>query len=129
MTTNLVPKSSTGFVCEHCDYYTSRKSQYDRHLSTAKHYGKENASSWQVNASEKVPKSFRCICGKEYKHDSSYYKNKKKCSFVDNSLNNEENISFTTEEIEEKSEEEKHSISEKLNTSGIPDPELLIRTS
>jgi hypothetical protein len=99
-------KSSIKYLCKVCDYYTSRKSQYDRHLSTAKHNGKENASSWLVNASEKVPKSFKCVCGKEYKHDSSYYKHKKKCCFVDNSSNNDENISLTTEEIEEKSEED-----------------------
>jgi len=106
MTSENSEKSSKKYLCEICDYTTSRKSQYERHLSTAKHNGKENASSWQVNASEKVPKSFKCICGKEYKHDSSYYKHKKKCSFVDNSLNNEENISLITEEIEEKYEEE-----------------------
>jgi hypothetical protein len=99
-------KSSIKYLCSTCHYHTSRKSQYERHLSTAKHCGKENASSWLVNASEKVPKFFGCICGKEYKHDSSYYKHKKKCSFTDNSLNTEENISFTTEEIEEKSEED-----------------------
>ena len=99
-------KSSIKYLCKSCDYHTSRKSQYVRHLSTAKHNGKENASSWLVNASEKVPKSFKCICGKEYKHDSSYYKHKKKCSFIDNNSTCEENISSTTEEIEEKSEEE-----------------------
>ena len=27
----------------------------------------------------KKPKSFVCICGKSYKHDSSYYKHKKTC--------------------------------------------------
>jgi hypothetical protein len=30
--------------------------------------------------SENVPKKFQCICGKEYRHDSSYYKHKKICS-------------------------------------------------
>ena len=37
MTYNKVPKSSNEFSCEKCDYNTSRLSQYDRHLLTAKH--------------------------------------------------------------------------------------------
>jgi hypothetical protein len=106
MTSEKNEKSSVKYLCKICDYCTSRKSQYIRHIATAKHIGKENASSWQVNASEKVQKMFECICGKKYKHDSSYYKHKKKCSFTDNSLNNEENISLTTEEIEENTEED-----------------------
>jgi len=106
MTSENSEKSSVKYFCKSCHYNTSRKSQYERHLSTAKHTGKENASSWLVNASEKVPKSFKCICGKEYKHDSSYYKHKKKCSFIDNNSSCEENISLTTEEIDEKTEEE-----------------------
>ena len=30
-------QSSEKFHCTICDYYTSRKSQYDRHLATDKH--------------------------------------------------------------------------------------------
>ena len=37
MANNLVPKSSNNYICELCDYYTSRKSQYDRHILTSKH--------------------------------------------------------------------------------------------
>jgi len=37
MFTNKVPKSSKEYLCEQCDYHTSRLSQYDRHLLTAKH--------------------------------------------------------------------------------------------
>jgi len=34
---NLELKSSVNFVCKSCNYITSRKSQYDRHVLTAKH--------------------------------------------------------------------------------------------
>ena len=37
MLTKKVPKVPTNFICNFCDYKTSRKSQYDRHLLTAKH--------------------------------------------------------------------------------------------
>ena len=30
-------ESSKKYVCEECDYHTSRLSQYNRHLATAKH--------------------------------------------------------------------------------------------
>ncbi len=78
------------FYCSNCNYTTCRKSQYERHLSTVKHNTNKN-SSWQEKTSSKVLKLFKCTCGKEYKHDSSYYKHKKKCSFIHNSVNNEEN--------------------------------------
>ncbi len=58
---DLVPKSSEKYFCEICDYTTSRKSQYTRHLSTDKH-------KMVVNGSDLVPKSsnpFRCNCGKK----------------------------------------------------------------
>ena len=79
MTTILVPKSSDNFVCESCDYVTSRKSQYDRHLSTPKH---KNTTNTTINTTNLVPKSsenFICECGKEYKHHSSLWNHKKKC--------------------------------------------------
>ena len=66
MSTNLVPKSSKKYCCENCDYYTFRKSQYDRHLSTDKHLNQKKSTI--IN--QKVPKSseaFECICGKKYK--------------------------------------------------------------
>jgi len=77
----LVPKSSEKFECNCCDYKTSRKSQYERHLTTSKH---ENGSKMIVNDSDLVPKSSRlynCACGKIYKYDSGYYRHKKTCKF------------------------------------------------
>ena len=76
MTSSEVLFCSTKFVCKNCNYLTSRKSQYERHLLTPKH---KKASDCYISASEKVPKKFKCNCGKEYKHDSSYYKHKKNC--------------------------------------------------
>jgi hypothetical protein len=85
MASSKVPKSSSKFDCDMCDYHTARKSQYDRHLSTHRHQKRENASKMLVNASENVPhssKQFACSCGKIYKHDSSYYKHKKTCKNI-----------------------------------------------
>jgi hypothetical protein len=74
------PTNYGNFSCNKCNYSTYRKSQYLRHLSTNKH----------KNVSEHVKKKFICICGKEYKHDSSYYKHKKKCVQNNSESNNTE---------------------------------------
>jgi hypothetical protein len=89
----LVPKSSENFYCELCDYSTSRKSQYDRHLSTDKHKNRENDSKMVGNDSDLVAKSskcYECLCGNKYKYDSGYYRHKKKCNKY---LNQENNMS------------------------------------
>lgn len=66
------------YNCDNCDYHTSRLSQYNRHLLTAKH-------KLLTNPNEKVPKSSKayiCNCGKEYKHASSLSGHKKKCTYT-----------------------------------------------
>ena len=65
-------KSSKIFHCEYCDYYTSRKSQYARHLLTDKH-------NFLTNPNEKVPDKtyYICECGKEYKHQTTLCAHKK----------------------------------------------------
>jgi hypothetical protein len=70
-----VPKSSMKYECKICDYNTSRKSQYDRHLTTAKHQNR-------TNRTDKVPKSsdnFECECGKIYKARNSLWYHKQRC--------------------------------------------------
>ena len=70
------------FCCEDCDYSTSKKSSFDKHLSTDKHKKSQNGSYLVVNDSEKLPKvaQYKCECGRVYKYDSGYYRHKKNCS-------------------------------------------------
>lgn len=63
------------FSCELCDYHTSRKSQYERHLDTSKHKSMLNPAT---EKSETV-KTFSCHCGKTYKHSSTMYAHRKTC--------------------------------------------------
>ena len=78
MLTKKVPKSSKNYECTLCAYKTVRKSQFDRHLLTAKHH--------QLTLlTEKVPKSskisFVCeYCDKEYKSRVGLWKHKQLCS-------------------------------------------------
>ena len=71
------------FHCEICDYSTSKKNDYTKHLSTVKHKKAENGSKLvvnDINLSQKVANYYKCECGKVYKYDSGYYRHKKKCS-------------------------------------------------
>ena len=70
-------KVAKSYYCELCDYSCSRKSSFDKHLSTRKH-------KMVVNGSEscKNEKKYLCECGKSYSHDSGYYRHKKTCTFI-----------------------------------------------
>ena len=74
MLTKKFQKVPFKFVCEKCDYYTNRKSQYDRHLQTKKH----NTYKYLQNTYTK--KFHICECGKTYKHRQSLNTHKKNCS-------------------------------------------------
>ena len=85
MSTDLGPKSSEKFHCKLCDYFTSRKSQYDRHNLTDKHKQLQNSTFFN----EKVPNSsntFNCVCGKEYKDRSGLWKHKKICKHTNQEI-------------------------------------------
>ena len=78
MTKIKFQKSSNNYVCECCDYNTSRLSQYNRHITTSKHL-------ILINTNEMKPKSsdtnYTCECGKQYMHASSLWNHKQKCNF------------------------------------------------
>ena len=71
-------KNPSEFFCEKCNYLSSRKSQYIRHLSTTKHKMIVNT----VGTTNKPSGIFECICGKTYKYDSGYYRHKKSCDMA-----------------------------------------------
>ena len=76
-------KVAQNFYCEFCDYITSKKANYDKHITTPKHQrmtedyigGQKVAKSSQKVASQ----TFKCECGKIYKHRQGLWKHKKKC--------------------------------------------------
>ena len=82
-------KTHTIFHCKYCDYSTSRKSSWNKHLKTKKH--KEKCFQMFPNCFQKVAKKlqneeekskplFFCRdCGKTYKTRTGLWKHKKKC--------------------------------------------------
>lgn len=75
-------KSSKNFSCEKCNYFTSRRSQYERHLETIKHKKLHDNEMIENDSSEssKSSKNWICNCGKEFKWDSGLYRHKKTCN-------------------------------------------------
>ena len=77
---NLLVKDKTNskFYCSHCLYETCNKKDYNKHLLTAKH--KINSKSTNINQkSQKIPNSFICECGRNYKERSGLWRHKKQC--------------------------------------------------
>jgi len=71
------------FYCNKCEYSTTNKQSYDRHIITGKHDYKEL-------------QKYICDCGKKYKHRQSLYNHKRKCNLTKHEDENEyENIKIT----------------------------------
>jgi len=70
------PSISPKFYCENCDIGCSKKSEWDRHISTRKHQN-------NVGYLQKAP-FYECPCGKSYKHRQSLFTHKQKCRGIDN---------------------------------------------
>ena len=76
MVKKTLQKSPKNYHCEKCDYYASRISDFNKHLQTIKHNGKNG----KKNSPPKNP--YHCGCGKIYKFQSGYCRHKKLCKFV-----------------------------------------------
>ena len=73
---NKTQKIAKIFLCENCNYKCNKQSDFNKHLLTAKHKLLDNAGK----KTPKIAKIFKCFCGKEYKHNQSYYRHKKLCN-------------------------------------------------
>ena len=76
MTDKNVAKVANIFECKICNYITSKKSNYNKHLLTAKHTNLHNTDKNVAKVA-----SFNCLCGKSYKHRQSLYTHQSKCMF------------------------------------------------
>jgi len=103
MDSEKLPKVAKSFYCENCDYYTSKKSSYTKHISTHKHKNIQNDSEMIVKSCEKLLFKYNCECGKIYKYDSGYYRHKKKCianiSLIITETTNKDELKQKTEEL------------------------------
>ena len=76
MEENKSLKIPNNFSCDICDYLTSSKKDYEKHLTTSKHKNNVNGSIQE----EKKSQIYECICGKICKTHGGIWKHKKKCN-------------------------------------------------
>ena len=75
-------KVALKFVCEKCDYRTSKKSSFDKHLLTDKHSVSVAGDTKDATCDKKVAKSCSLICencNKTYTSRNGLWKHKKTC--------------------------------------------------
>ncbi len=99
------------YKCEKCDYKTSKKGNFDKHLVTIKHRYPIIQNKLSIVDNKKVAKKnsrFYCKCGKNYQFQSGLCKHRKKCYLHnDNNFKKEEIfLEKISPDIEKVSEEE-----------------------
>ena len=68
-------KIAKKYFCEKCNYVTCNKSDYNKHLLTAKH---RMDDVWMTKVAEKS--QYVCSCGKSYKYRQGLHKHQQRCN-------------------------------------------------
>jgi hypothetical protein len=108
MNTKKCEKGGNQFKCEKCDYNACDKYNLNRHLLTLKHIKHVNHTKNEANEANEAKKrkneanhiiekndmneiiSYGCsACERKYKHKNNLYAHKKKCTYINNNINNE----------------------------------------
>lgn len=77
------------YNCKYCNYTTSKKHNWERHIKTNKHKENKKSDKWI------------CGCGKIYSHKSGLSRHKKTCTFQENKIIENEIIQEFRNEFEE----------------------------
>jgi hypothetical protein len=93
---NISQNTGDNYYCIICDYKCSRKSDYNKHLSTSKHTKGYKTVTNDDNISHNVASNV-CNCGKIYKHRQGLSRHKKKCSITQGKEISNTNNSPTTD--------------------------------
>ncbi len=91
MMTKTSKNKELNLNCIFCDFKTTKKYNYDIHLTTDKHKrmtndykGGQNQGEIKQNKQmicQNIDNKYRCNCGKEYKHRQGLWKHKKICNY------------------------------------------------
>jgi len=92
MTTILTQKNAKKFVCINCDFKTSNKFDYKKHLSTQKHKNNilTTSDNNMVINEPKIQKKYECDnCDKCFNDRAGLWRHKKKCPHIIDNFKNE----------------------------------------
>ena len=70
-------KTPKVYKCESCDFVCGKQSDYDRHITTRKHFRSMHGNKKNAVDTQKHPEIFECSCGNVYKHLSGLSRHKK----------------------------------------------------
>ena len=105
MSTNdndLVAKLCSKYCCETCDYYTSKKSSFDKHFGSNKHKNNVIATNSTVLVAQLCSKKYICKnCEKLFNDRSGLWRHSKKCVTEKNSIQESTAETSHTNEIQE----------------------------
>ena len=76
MLTECCPKVAPKYSCQMCDYFTSKKSSFDKHLTTRKHI---KLTDVNIELTENNALQICSTCTKEYKSRVGLWKHNKTC--------------------------------------------------
>jgi len=117
MDTQILPQKPQNFCCSNCQFITSKKKDYNRHLSTQKHKNRENDTNMIQKNPKKPQTQYECaICKKTYKYPSGLYRHKKKCLDYENNDSLNYQLSLSKELILDVVKQQQNQIQELTNT-------------
>jgi hypothetical protein len=74
-------KGEENFNCKICDFVSSDKWKYERHLLTLKHKKRTTEIKMEETIGLTTEKIFKCECGNSYKHRQGLWKHSKNCNY------------------------------------------------
>jgi len=79
------PKNPKIFECELCDFVSSNRKDFVRHLATRKHVLQSQGNFSEMDGNGKKPQTqmYWCACSRHYKTPSGLWKHKKVCAFIE----------------------------------------------
>ena len=82
-------KNSHKFICVNCDYSTSKKSNYDAHKTSTKHYKNNSLTTFDnTELKQKTNSVHICdFCDKTYNDRAGLWRHKKKCKQANDTAN------------------------------------------
>jgi len=99
--TEKTTKNEKKYTCNKCNFFTCKKTDYTRHILTAKHKIATDSNSLATK-NEKMHKVFVCEkCNKEYYDRTGLWRHTKKCNIE---TNNQDNNNQNANDVKEKSD-------------------------
>ena len=91
---DFTPKNAEYFNCYLCDFKCCKKSDWDRHTSTQKHFHRTKHAVLNKKNAENTKKFVCKFCNKGYKARNSLWYHENKCEFITDNFNSINNDNF-----------------------------------